>query len=54
VSAGPNLRGGREARLISWGAGDGESCLIIVLEDIYPWLYKFIRVAVSVILCVST
>jgi hypothetical protein len=49
VSAGPDLRGGRGAALISWGAGNGESCLIIVLEVIYPWLYIFIRVAVSVI-----
>jgi hypothetical protein len=47
VSAGPDLRGGRGAALISWGAGDGESCLIIVSEVIYPWLYTFI-----VIFCV--
>jgi hypothetical protein len=52
VSAGPDLRGGRGAALISWGAGDGESCFIIVLEVIYSWLYTFIGVAVSVILCV--
>jgi hypothetical protein len=47
VSAGPDLRGGRGAALIRWGAGDGESYLIIVLEVIYPWLYTFI-----VIFCV--
>jgi hypothetical protein len=52
VSAGPDFRGGRGAALISWGAGDGESCLIIVLEVIYSWLYIFIRAAVSVIFCV--
>jgi hypothetical protein len=52
VSAGPDLCGGRGAALISWGAGDGESCLIIVLKVIYPWLYTFIRAAVSVIFCV--
>jgi hypothetical protein len=49
LSAGPDRRG---AALISWGAGDGESCLIIVLEIIYPSLYIFIRAAVSVIFCV--
>jgi hypothetical protein len=49
VSAGPDLRGGCGAALISWGAGNRESCLIIVLEVIYLWLYIFIRVAVSVI-----
>jgi hypothetical protein len=49
MSAGPDLRGGRGAALISWGGGDGESCFIIVLEVIYSWLYIFIREAVSVI-----
>jgi hypothetical protein len=50
VSTGPDLRGGRGAAFDKLGAGDGESCFIIVFEVI---ILSCIRAAVSVIFVCS-